>query len=65
MLNTTPKERTKGKPHIAFIAGWWRVSAPSQNTCDLYYQAHAFVCDLNAKDTGNHNITLLKPLRAG
>jgi len=45
--NSTIRERTPNKPHIVFVAGYWRVSTWKRGTGDLYYKAHAFIRRLN------------------
>lgn len=45
--NSTIRERTPNKPHIAFVGGYWRVSTWKRGTGDLYYKAHAFIRRLN------------------
>lgn len=45
--NATMREPTPGKPHIALIGGWWRVSPWKRGTGALYYEAHAFARRLN------------------
>lgn len=47
--NSTIRERTPGKPHIVFVAGYWRVSTWKRGTGDLYYKAHAFTRRLNGQ----------------
>ena len=47
--NSTIRERTPGKPHIVFVAGYWRVSTWKRGTGDLYYKAHAFIRRLNGQ----------------
>lgn len=47
--NTTVRELTPGKPHIALIDGFWRVSPWKRRTSFLYYQAHAFIDKLNCR----------------
>lgn len=45
--NSTIRERTPGKPHIVFVAGYWRVSTWKRGTGDLYYKAHSLIRRLN------------------
>jgi len=47
--NSTIRERTPGKPHIVFVAGYWRVSTWKRGTGDLYYKAHSFIRRLNGQ----------------
>ena len=47
--NSTIRERTPGKPHIVFVAGYWRVSTWKRGTGDFYYKAHSFIRRLNCQ----------------
>lgn len=47
--NATMREPRPGKPHIALIDGFWRVSPWKRGTGPLYYQAHAFANRLNQR----------------
>lgn len=38
--NQTMRQPKEGKPHIARIAGYWRVSPWRRDTASLYYEAH-------------------------
>ena len=47
--NSTIKEPTPNKPHIVFVAGYWRVSTWKRGTSDFYYKAHSFIRRLNGQ----------------
>lgn len=48
--NASMTEQQYGKPHIALIQGYWRVSPWKAATGTLYYQAHWFVNKINVDE---------------